>query len=283
MKAPITMKQWELLSAYLDGKLSEKDKKSVEIEIASNPELKKALTEITNLKGILRSVPLKRVRRNFTITAAQAKPARRSFIVPVFRFASLASAVALVALLVVQFAPGLFSLPGASKAAESAPMAMAVAPASESPTALPPIILWNGYYPSATGGAEGKGGGGGGGYGGGPAVGGGSGQITPTPVNPPTLLGGQPPLTPTPVPTATPTQTPVVSTDQQRSLSDGPFLGIQPTEVQGQIIAEAPLENTTPLRQPTVFHITLINYFEAGLALLAVGFLVTALLLRRRS
>jgi len=43
MKAPITTRQWELLSVYLDGKLTDSQKAGVESQIATNPDLKKAL------------------------------------------------------------------------------------------------------------------------------------------------------------------------------------------------------------------------------------------------
>jgi len=296
MKAPITSRQWEQLSAYLDKKLSPKDQNAIEAQLASNPELKKALNEIKQIKGILRSVPAKRIHRNFTLSTAQVKPARRLVLVPVFRYASLAASLALVALLAVEFLPGLLNLSAFAPKAAQAPMMMA-ASAEQQPTETPPLIIWNGYAPGPSGGAEGKGGGGNA-YG----IGGGAASnvfLTPTPEPSPTsesetvaapqILEVQPPVSATPAPTSAPerqalqpTQPPSAQ-DQMQKSSEGPFLGIQPTEMQG-MIATAPAAAPAPLRQaPSGFHFSLLNYVEVGLAVLAVGFIVTALFLRKRT
>jgi hypothetical protein len=296
MKAPITPRQWELLSAYLDGKLSGKDLDLIQAQLYTSPELKKALSEIKQLKRILRSMPVKRVRRNFTLTAAQAQPGRRSIFVPVFRFASLAASLALIALLAIEFLPGLFNLSAAAPKASEAPMLMASA-AEQQPTELPPVIIWNGYVPNSTGtgnmvGAEGKGGGGGGGIVSGITA------ITPTPapsisseivpVTPPEPLGVQPPISPTPAPTSTsvertlPTEAPP-SADQAQKSANGPFLGIQPTEVQGQIATVPASAAVQEQPSATQLRFSLLNYIELGLAILAIGFIVVAFFLRKRS
>lgn len=283
MKRANNSRQWEQFSAYVDGKLTTNENKNIEALLVSHPELQKTIDQIKQLKTILRSIPVKNIRRNFTLGADHARHARKSRIAPIFSYASLATGLVLIALLAIQFIPGLISLPTALKSAEVAPIMMAVAPA-ESPTALPPLILWNGYYPSATGGAEGKGGGGGAGYGYGGGGGGGSGQIVPTatPVSP-EIMPVYPPVAETPVPTPTPFPTEPATTLDQAQLAAGPFLGIQPTQNQGKIIEQPNETRSVNKPQPSGFGLNVLNYVEIGLAALVVGFVITALVLRKRN
>jgi len=84
MKAPITTRQWELLSVYLDGKLTDSQKAGVESQIATNPDLKKALNELRSLKRTLHSVPVKHLRRNLTLMAEQVQPVRSAALAALF-------------------------------------------------------------------------------------------------------------------------------------------------------------------------------------------------------
>lgn len=295
MKAPITPRQWQRLSAYLDKKLSAKDQKVIEKQLASDPALKKALADLKQIKSILRSVPDKRVRRNFTLTVAQAKPVRRSLLAPVFRYASFAAGLALIAMLMVDFLPGLFNLSFAASKAAEAPMMMA-APAEVQATELPPLILWNGVASQPQGVVEGKGGGNGNGIGGGTVMGA---IPTPTPVpasaleSAPVTISGvheaEQPASATPAATSVFEERAFQATgapsaaDQVQKSSAGPLLGIPPTEIQGEI-ATAPAVATGTLRETEPgFRLSVLNYFEIGLAVLAVGLLVTAFFLRKRS
>lgn len=295
MKAPITPRQWERLSAYLDKKLSVKNQNDLEKQLASNPALKKALNEIKHIKGILRSVPDKRVRCNFTLTAAQARPERRSVLVPVFRYASLAASLALIALLVVEFLPGLFKLSFAAPKSAEAPMMMA-APDEVQPTASTPLILWNDTGSQSQGVVEGKGGGNGNGIGGGVAV---EAIYTPTPVPVPALesapvtASGVPeaeqPVSVTPAPTTVMQERSVQATaappaaDQAEQSSAGPLLGIPPAGSQGEIATAPFVEATRVQKTPSGFHFSLLNYIEAGLVIVALGLFVAAFFLRKRA
>src|SRR5450759_1888565 len=158
---------WETLSAYLDGQLSDRESSQLRQRLDAQPELQRALDELQRTKMVLRSAPRRRVPRNFTLTPAMVPTPKPWFrLVPILGFAS---ALAFL-LLVLSF--GFTLLPGfnnsaqmlaAAPAVSQAPAATraALAPQANDGTsqsnAQPPFIIWNGS----------------GGLGGGPALAGG--------------------------------------------------------------------------------------------------------------
>lgn len=87
-----SMKEMELLSAYLDDALSSDEKARFELRLQSSPELQQALKAYRLQQWNLRHLPQPKLPRNFTLTRAEAQAikARKNWF-PVFRTASLAS------------------------------------------------------------------------------------------------------------------------------------------------------------------------------------------------
>ena len=64
----IKSQDWETLSAYLDGQLTPRELTHLETRLSSDPELRTALEELRQTRGVLRSLPKLRVPRNFTLS-----------------------------------------------------------------------------------------------------------------------------------------------------------------------------------------------------------------------
>jgi len=87
----------ELLSAYLDGRLSPSEAARLEARLSANTNLKAALEDLRQTRSLLRQLPQRRAPRNFRLTPRMVgirPPEPRSY--PAFRLAT-----ALVALLFV--------------------------------------------------------------------------------------------------------------------------------------------------------------------------------------
>lgn len=126
MTKQISPHEWEALSAYLDKELSVKERTRLESRLQVQPELRQALEDLRRTRAILRSQPLLRAPRNFTLTpemVGQRRPVRSGGGLPVFNFMRFASAFAAV-LLVIVLIGDLFSgapvgRPTAMKASEA--------------------------------------------------------------------------------------------------------------------------------------------------------------------
>jgi hypothetical protein len=304
MKAQISLQDWERISAYLDGQLDDKTAKKVKRDLETRTELRKAFADLQRYKAIVKQVPMRRVRRNFTLKPemVEIKPIPR--LVPVFRLTSAVIAAIAVVLFAIDLVPSLTNFTA------MAPKASGMTSAEAVPSTAPDIIYWNGqqnyisnYVGTATV-APGLGmGGSGGGYGGG---GGGAAitsniaptapsmaQPTETPLTSPSA--GQvavPPATkegltagPTPAPTQLVTMPPSpteIAMDQAiQSGADSPILGIPPADQQGKIIP-APgetLRQAATYAQPS----RVLTFLGIGLLLLAAaGGIFSFVLARRR-
>ena len=76
VKNPLSSRDLELLSSYLDRQLSSQEQRRLEERLKLNPALQSALDELRRTRVILRSLPKVRAPRNFTLTPAMI-PARR--------------------------------------------------------------------------------------------------------------------------------------------------------------------------------------------------------------
>ncbi len=88
----------ELLSAYLDGKLSRSDAARLESRLSADPDLRGTLEQLRETRGLLRRLPQRRAPRNFRLTPKMVgirPPEPRSY--PVFRFATVLAAFLFVA------------------------------------------------------------------------------------------------------------------------------------------------------------------------------------------
>lgn len=79
----------ELLSSYLDGRLSPSDSARLEGRLRTEPQLASVLNDLRATRTLLRKLPARRAPRNFTLTrkmVGQNPPLPRAY--PLFRFAS---------------------------------------------------------------------------------------------------------------------------------------------------------------------------------------------------
>ncbi|MBI5951109.1 MAG: hypothetical protein HY865_05585 [Chloroflexi bacterium] len=134
----------ELLSSYLDGRLSPSESARLEARLASDPGLASAFEDLRAARSILRKLPSRKAPRNFTLTRQMVglrPPLPRSY--SFFRFSTAFATV----LLTLTFAANALSrVPlmgdyvggfgmggGGGGAAESAPALAAEVPAPEEP------------------------------------------------------------------------------------------------------------------------------------------------------
>ena len=102
MTTQITPRDWEFLSAYLDGELKDKEKKLLEDRVRLDENLRLSLESLQHTRAALRSQPIQRAPRNFTLTPEMAgMDKRRSQAGPVFPVMRLASVLATIFLVVI--------------------------------------------------------------------------------------------------------------------------------------------------------------------------------------
>jgi hypothetical protein len=108
MKPQLSHRDYEQISAYLDGGLKPKERARVEARLQSNDALQAALQEIRKTRSLLRSLPRMRSPRNFTLTPAMVgKPVTRLGLYPrsyyTLRLSAVLSSVLLVCVLIGDF------------------------------------------------------------------------------------------------------------------------------------------------------------------------------------
>jgi len=100
MTTRISPKEWEALSAYLDGKLSTNDRIRLEELLTERPEMCIALKDLRRTRDFLRSQPSLRAPRNFTLSPQLAgiriKERGSSFAFPVLSAVSALASILLV-------------------------------------------------------------------------------------------------------------------------------------------------------------------------------------------
>ena len=99
----LSSRELQLLSAYLDGELSEKDQKRVQGMLSGRLEAGSTLEKLRLYKKLLKSLPVHKSPRNFTITPDQVGRAQSPVLVGVLRYASAVSAVMLAVVLAFDF------------------------------------------------------------------------------------------------------------------------------------------------------------------------------------
>ena len=268
MNTPLSPKDYELLSAYLDNACSLREKTLVEKRLQKDPEFVQALREFKHARRLMRALPLRRAPRNFTLSSSQI-PARpqRFFWVPTLNYVAMGATL----MLAVVFAgstlfPLLF---GSSRAA--APMAeMAV---SESAASTPMIVTWG-----APGTSEKSA------YGGGMAMdnstapstflatapAAGAGSTTGSATEAPMLAQA---------PSTSATEAPMLAQAPSSSANEtpaNPILGIAPEEEQGEIVA-----NSEANFGLSSIHLTGLNILEIVLAAAAVFSALAAFLIKK--
>jgi hypothetical protein len=92
----LSPRDWEVLSAFLDGQLSAQEKALLEIRLQENPELQQGFEELRRTKAVLRSLPRYHVPRNFTLTPAMIGKKSQPRLFSVMRLASIMVSILLV-------------------------------------------------------------------------------------------------------------------------------------------------------------------------------------------
>jgi len=290
---------WLLLSAYLDDQLSEIEKRQMDVRLQSDPEYREALDALRRTSSLLRSLPVRRAPRNFTLSARSLPKKLIPSFVGILRFSSAAAALLLVAAFALDLTQRT-PLMSESKAAEDAQPAVAMesakmSAAEESEAEAPMIIFWGAPAPML--GAYGKGGGGGGaegpGLGGGGAatdsygVGGGAAEEALPEAAPlvEEFSEFQPtPYAEMPVPEVIERQQPETETLLQPAIvpepltGSGPILGVRPSEESAA--ANEVIE--VPLRQTAARPVIPFRLIEIVLAALLILTAIPAWLFKRK-
>ena len=170
-KTTLSRREFEKLSAYLDGQLSAREKAQIEKKLQTDTVYKDVLNDLKITRSMLRSVPLKPVRRNYTLTPQMVgvHSPEQPRLVPVLRYSSMLAGFLVVASLILEvFALPLLGTGRVPMMQEAMPEAAFALEADEELRAAadekvvvetPMIIQWGGSGFGEQ--AEGKGGGGG--------------------------------------------------------------------------------------------------------------------------
>lgn len=217
MNMKLTPQDQQMLSAYLDGQLSQREKAHLETRLETYPALREELESLSQTRALLRLTPQRRAPRNYSLKPEWVATRRSKFQwIPALRLSSaLASMLAVVAIL-FNLAPTFNSaiIPAAAPQMtyaydENVTAESLIESASAEPT--PMILIW---------GSTGMGGLGGVGSG------------------PTNIPDGErnlaPEATPAPVEGFMLEATPVI-VDLPPIQGSGPILGIRPTEEVGKI------------------------------------------------
>jgi anti-sigma factor RsiW len=103
MRMNLSNRDWELLSAYMDGQLSSGKREQLEIRMQSDPELRTALDDLTQTIAMLRSLPRMKAPHTFRLTPEMVGQRQPRRLYPLFQFASALSSLMLVLVLLSDF------------------------------------------------------------------------------------------------------------------------------------------------------------------------------------
>ncbi|MDO9546368.1 MAG: hypothetical protein Q7J07_06425, partial [Pelolinea sp.] len=277
-KNQFSARDHQLLSAYIDGELSSKDKKYVERLLSENSNVLKTIEKIKKVKALLKYLPTRKVPRNFTITAQKTRRFYLPSFAGVFRYSTAVSAVLLVIVLTLDYF-SLFQTPTnqLSKASLAEKLTMVEDTGVEVGRSAP-IITWHPAYPQV---AEGFG------YEGGGGDSSGMGGMPPQPLIPDSLdvpqesFSAQIPIPEAETPLIEGEQLPQVVEEQPQSdtersaleskspvYGNGPILGIRPVEEQGEIRSFV-VQTELTIEDTQVFSFRLVKILLAGLVLVS--------------
>jgi hypothetical protein len=141
MKNNLSSRDWELLSSYIDGQLSNGKRVQLEARLQVNPDLRAALDELTRTRAMLRSLPRVKAPRSFKLTAEMVGQREPRRLYPFFQLASALTSVMLVLVLLTDFLGFSIQAP-LGRMASQAPEPMAAETFMED---VPPGILADEY------------------------------------------------------------------------------------------------------------------------------------------
>jgi anti-sigma factor RsiW len=111
----------EQLSAYLDGELKPSDAAEIEARLQAEPELERTLSQLRWMSDTLKDLPTLRAPRSYRLTPEMVGQRARPWRLPALRLATAVMALALVAVIGLDFlgSVGRMSLAGAPRALEA--------------------------------------------------------------------------------------------------------------------------------------------------------------------
>ncbi len=126
MKARLSTRDYEQISAYLDGQLPAGERARFETRINADADLRKAMEEMGRTRALLRMAPHRRAPRNFTLTRAmipvRAESKRFSWgFFPALSFASALATLVLIATIFLQQSPMMSAQPNFASSDSSLP------------------------------------------------------------------------------------------------------------------------------------------------------------------
>jgi anti-sigma factor RsiW len=99
VKNELSFHDLQALSAYLDRQLDAKEQAHLEQRLKTDADLRDALDDLRRMQSLLRSQPILRAPRNFTLTPEMAGSPRKVPAYPVFRLVAAFASVLLVVLI----------------------------------------------------------------------------------------------------------------------------------------------------------------------------------------
>lgn len=149
MKNQYTSKDWQNLSAYLDGQLSPKDKERFELKLHSNPNLQQARLELQQTKALLHRTAQIKSPRHFTLSAADVerlKPQQNFRWLPVLSISSALATIMMIFAIFFEMAVNPVKMSKSIAPAASEMLAMEAPSLAADNTANQqenaPIIIW---------------------------------------------------------------------------------------------------------------------------------------------
>lgn len=134
-------KDWERLSAYLDGELNERERRTLEARLSQDAELASALEELRKTRSLLHQLPRRTVPRDFSVQPSATPEPRPSSWVPGLRWGAALGGALCAVLVALSFVlgPGTRGLPGGTQPGLAFQMEVAPSGAASTPT----FHAWN--------------------------------------------------------------------------------------------------------------------------------------------
>ena len=105
MTTRLNDKDWEMLSAYMDGQVSSSEKSQIDQRLKSDPEWAAAYRSLVKTRAILREIPRVKRRRNYFLTPEMVRKIGWLRIIPTLNFSSAAAAIFAVLLFILDVFP----------------------------------------------------------------------------------------------------------------------------------------------------------------------------------
>jgi len=278
MNNKYSAQDWQLISAYLDGQLSPKEKTRLEARLGSETALKQAFLDIRQTKLLLSHAKTIKAPRNFTLTEEQArsiKPVRTLRFLPILSISSALATIMMIFAIFFELSSGPRMTANVAMEPAAEILSMQAAPQMDSSREVndqtnPMIIQWGS-------GATGMGGGGA------PDYTAKSGSELPG-------MGGADPgaINTVPLPEA-PTESVLSASPEEVAepiVGTGPILGIRTEDeasTYNQAVMEILEEQANASKSSIPSAIPMIRWVQTGLALVALVTGSIALLLWRKS